>query len=296
MNDYNPNKYWLAIENRCAPNKEIALKIKQLKLGIEGERLFYESFLQDKEILYLHNAYYNTYNPLEIDYLIVNNYNVYLFEIKNYTGDYYAKDHAMRTATEFEIPNPYSQLIKQKNEIKRLLSSKQIHYDLKAYIVYTNPTFTLHGDLPNRSTYLPPTELHKISSFFGPSSEKDFKVYHFLKAQQIDYFSHYQPTRPYKFNELQPGLKCIHCGTLDPIIYKSRYRNFTCKFCCKKFDINEAILSSLKDLYHITGKPFTFKQAQYWCKDILEWKLRHICKRHFDYSGTNLLNFKLKGS
>jgi len=80
----------------------------------------------------------------QLDSLLIAQQIIYLFEVKNYEGDYYIKDDQWYSSfSGKEIKDPLLQLKRSESLLRKLLESIQSNFLIKSYFVFLNPEFTL---------------------------------------------------------------------------------------------------------------------------------------------------------
>ncbi|MCG3411668.1 NERD domain-containing protein [Staphylococcus massiliensis] len=280
------NAYWLAIDGRCDVDSKTASKIKNIKVGLEGESLFEKHLKAVDRIVYGRNLYFNQMHPLEIDFLVINGKQAMIFEVKHYSGDYKYDGDALESAKGFRFAAPHVQLLKQVNELKMVLKRAGLSMSVSAYVVYTNPTFTLSGGIPHRGFTLLPTELHKIPTLFPQRfTSKDQIILDKIRTQQIDLTHRLNFEKPYGLDQARTGLRCSCCkeiGFIEPVPHKKTVR---CTRCGSNFIKRDVYYEHLKELYCIKNDGFTLKEAMAWCEGASFNTVRRISNDFFIYKG-----------
>src|SRR5690625_2241914 len=127
---------------------ENELRMNQLESGYTGEKIFNE-MLQD----HLTNHHIPLFdlllksdgNIFQVDCLIISNDTIYLYEVKNYQGNYYVQDdqwYILRTRT--EIRNPFLQLNRSEYMLKKLIRKYSSRFTVKPFLIFVNPSFQLY--------------------------------------------------------------------------------------------------------------------------------------------------------
>ncbi|WP_308314875.1 nuclease-related domain-containing protein [Bacillus sp. T33-2] len=117
-----------------------------LKKGFEGEVMF-DSFTQKlqcdciiiNDLLIQINS-----TTFQVDTLLMLPDTIYLFEVKNYEGDYYYESDRINKKPKFEISNPLTQLSRCESLLRQLLNSLDYKINIDASVVFINPQFTLY--------------------------------------------------------------------------------------------------------------------------------------------------------
>lgn len=133
-----------------------------LKKGYEGEVLF--DVLTEKlqcECFILNDLLLNINNTtVQIDTLIITSGKIYLFEVKNYEGDYYYESDKLFKITKSEIINPLYQLSRSSYLLHQLLLNLGFNFQIDASVVFINPNFTLY-QAPLDKPFIFPTQLNQ---------------------------------------------------------------------------------------------------------------------------------------
>jgi len=118
-----------------------------LEKGYEGELAFdrYLETLSDDWLIVndLFLRYNNT--SFQIDSLLISHEMIYLFEIKNFEGDFYFEGDHWYTLSKREISNPMLQLEKNLSLLRRLLLDWGYNYHFSENLVFVNPEFFLYN-------------------------------------------------------------------------------------------------------------------------------------------------------
>lgn len=162
--------YNKAIFGRIDANQDTQEIYRQIQ-GEEGEQIVQQMLDKELKLNYVHNIELNIKNQIQLDFLIVDDDKMINLEVKHYKGDYYIIDNQMKNSYGNIFQIPFSQMKRAEYELELIKSHLNIKRDIISYLVFTNPTFTLHSDIPNRKQVLLPTELHKIPRLFN-----NFKV------------------------------------------------------------------------------------------------------------------------
>ena len=119
--------------------------------GFAGEKKFdewMEEFLNE-EWLVLNDLLLERKNSVfQIDSLLITAEKIYLFEIKNYEGDYYIEADRWYTLAGKEILNPISQLDRCESLFRSLLHHLGNSYVIESYVVFINNHFSLYEAPP----------------------------------------------------------------------------------------------------------------------------------------------------
>jgi hypothetical protein len=123
---------------------------ENLVKGYEGEKRF-DNWLKGSESdgLLLSDLLFETNNTFfQIDSLYFTPHTIYLFEVKNYTGDFFVEGEKWYSSSRLEIKNPLFQLKRNESLFRRLLQENKFTFSVEAYVVFVNPEFHLYQAPP----------------------------------------------------------------------------------------------------------------------------------------------------
>lgn len=278
------NAYYMALEGRI--DKDYVRKdLLNFLKGIEGESKIESILNQVKNLCYDYNLELDLQNRIQIDFLVVDDKNIINLEVKNYSGDYFIHNSQMRNEYGNAFNLPFHQINRTEYELEHIKSHLQIDREIKSYLIFTNPTFTLHTNIPHREKVLLPTELHKLpKKFQNYKIEENRKLLNKIITMKKD-FSQVYPNTLVPFNDIKPGLRCQHCRKIGHIFLENRKRHGYCMHCTYQTTRQELYLHNLRELYVLKRKPFTINDAQRWCDNGNKDTIRLICRKHFKNEG-----------
>src|SRR5699024_2056304 len=109
----------------------------KLLKGYEGEKQFSNLL---KEQLHHNNLQLNNHRTVfQLDTLLIFNQTVYLYEVKNYQGEFQLeKDYLHCYTTGKNYRNPQHQLKRSELMLTDLLSNMDMHFQVKSYLIFIN--------------------------------------------------------------------------------------------------------------------------------------------------------------
>lgn len=247
-----------------------------LQKGFSGEQLFDQlttqlsdhCFVMSDLLLqpYLSNAF-------QIDSLILTGKALYLYEIKNYSGEYYYGEDMLLKDRNFKVSNPLLQVQNTKNKLTIFL--KELHYDIeiKAYATYVHPEFTLFN-APKHESILLPTQLKK---HFTAIENQNTPLTAIHKKMAADFAAHQITQSPfandipdYSFDDLRKGLSCEKCRSLDLELQRIKYH---CRACSYENAINAALLASINEYHRLfPNDNLSTARLYIWCAEAISKK------------------------
>lgn len=145
--------------------------VLNLKKGYEGEKRFddliAEHFMDGVTVLTDLLVSVNG-STAQIDALIVLEDIFYLYEVKNYEGEYQKLPGQFRKLSGQEFICPSLQLLRTKKVLQQILSQWNEMYEIRPYVLFVNPGFTLF-DAKISDPFILPTQ---ISKHLGQLSKK----------------------------------------------------------------------------------------------------------------------------
>ncbi|MET3697195.1 nuclease-like protein [Bacillus oleivorans] len=152
-----------------------------LKKGYEGEVMF--DFLTEKlqcDCLILNDLLLQQNNTtFQIDSLIITSETIYVFEVKNFEGDYYYESDRLYRNPNSEITNPLTQLTRSESLLRQLLKSLGFNITIKASVVFINPEFTLY-QAPLNKPFIFPTQINRFLNKLNLIPSKLIKKQHMI--------------------------------------------------------------------------------------------------------------------
>lgn len=150
----------------------------------------------------------------QFDMLLIFQQTLYLFEIKNYQGEFQIEnDHLHCYTTNKNYRNPKHQLKRSELMLKDLLSGMGAHFQMKAYVVFMNPQFTLFQATRDQPIILPTQVVDFVQSLNhipGVISKKHQQLANKLNNMHINN-SPYTRYPTYTFDQMRKGIFCKKC-------------------------------------------------------------------------------------
>ncbi|WP_422392315.1 nuclease-related domain-containing protein [Niallia oryzisoli] len=89
---------------------------------------------------------------------------MYLFEVKNFAGDFYIEKDTWYSKSGNEIQNPFDQLKPCESLYRRLVHDLGLGstFSIEAYLIFIHPEFTLY-QTPLHLPAIFPTQLNRLS-------------------------------------------------------------------------------------------------------------------------------------
>lgn len=242
-----------------------------LEKGYKGELLF-DSWLERKlfnERLILNDLLLESNNTVfQIDSLVITSETTFLFEVKNFEGDFHLEADRFYTHLKKEISNPLLQLERSESLLRRLFQEHGFNPAIKAYVVFVNPEFFLYRT-PLNLPIIFPTQLNRFLSNMNTKSsfmkEGHSKLAEKLVAIQKDE-SPYKRLPRFSYEQLEKGVICKFCYSF---IFERNGSKVICHKCGKTENMNEAILRTVEEyMLLFPNRRITSRDIYEWCKGI----------------------------
>lgn len=140
--------YFNAVNNRIEQNETTREIYRQMK-GAEGEKIVKAILDKEHTLSYEYNVQLYIKNKIQIDFLVVDDDKIFNLEVKHYKGDYYIDDNQIKNNYGNIFPTPFQQIKRTEFELEFVKAKLNIKRNIESYLIFTNPTFTLHSEIPN---------------------------------------------------------------------------------------------------------------------------------------------------
>ncbi|WP_084309336.1 nuclease-related domain-containing protein [Alkalihalobacterium bogoriense] len=261
-----------------------------LEKGLAGEKLFdsiTEGILCDclilNDLLFKHN---NT--TFQIDSLIVFQDCIYMFEVKNFEGDYFYESERFYKTSNSEVNNPLNQLMRSESLFRQLLQSLRVTIPLHAYVVFINPDFTLY-QAPLNKPFLFPTQLNRFIKKLNMVPSKLNKKHKILADQLISLhiqdFS-FSSLPSYEYDQLRKGIPCPKCKSFATT---SVGRLSVCNACRFEETFEAAVMRNVHEFKLLfPTKKITTNIIHDWCNLVNSKKrINRILEKNLKIVGTH---------
>ncbi|WP_332634931.1 nuclease-related domain-containing protein [Halalkalibacter flavus] len=256
-----------------------------LDKGYQGEQKF-DKWLEplSPDRLILNDLLLECNNSLfQIDSLLITSNTIYLFEVKNYEGDFFIDADRWYSSSKIEIKNPLLQLSRNESLLRRMLQEFVFHLPIESYLIFVNPEFLLY----QASLKLPiifPAQLNRFLAKLKKSPSK-INASHSKFAEQL--ISNHIEESPfnrlpdYEFDELEKGMSCLVCQTFYPSFPYKKY--LICNSCSFREDYQTAVLRNVEEFKTLfPNSKITTNTIHEWCGSIMSKRtIRNILLKSF---------------
>jgi len=224
----------------------------------------------------------------QIDSLLISQKTIYLFEVKNFAGDYYIEKDAWYNKSGIEIKNPFDQLKRNESLLRRLLHDFSLNSTItvEPYLIFINPEFTLY----QTTLHLPaifPTQLNRFIDKLKTKSKssKLNRTHQQLAEQPVSLHLTKPPIShipEYKYDQPKKGIICGSCCSYVSKIIENKVVYHVCGY---RESADSTILRSVEEFVLL------FPDRKIMTNDIFEWcqiikskkTIRRVLKKNFHY-------------
>lgn len=276
------------LNNRMELTEKEKIYYSNLEKGLIGERMFDEWLEQlPSNFLVINDLLFECNNTLfQIDSLVISHETIFLFEVKNYAGDFIVDNDKWHKLSGSEINNPIHQLKRTKTLLRKLLQQHGLNPTIEIYVVFINPEFYLYQapiDLP----IIFPTQIKrfidKVKLKQVKLKDNDLKLAkQLVSMNSVD--SPYKRIHTYSYEQLKKGITCISCHSLNT--YYTDHM-VVCKDCAQIEIVKTAILRSVAEFQTLFPEiSITTKSVYEWCKIINSKKtIRRVLSQNLKQIG-----------
>lgn len=265
-----------------------------LKKGYEGELMF-DALTENLQCdcLILNDLLLKMNHTLfQIDTIIIFPEKIYLFEVKNFEGDFYYDGDRIYMKSKTEISNPLIQLNRGESLFRRLLHYHGFNIEIDASVVFINPEFTLY-QTPLNKPFILPTQLNRYLKRLNTISSK-LNDRHTMLAEQLVSLhildTPYNQLPSYDYGQLQKGITCAKCNSFSISVNRT---HSVCMKCGFEEVAANAIMRSVEEFRLLfPNQKITTNVIHDWCKLINSKKRIHrLLEKNYKMVGTNRWSF-----
>ena len=237
------------LDSLWALSKDNQNYLSNLRKGYEGE-IYVDSLFNQLNCphIYLPDRLLKTNRKtFQLDSILITGKGVYLYEIKNYKGEYIFEDHAIKHyVTGKTIFKPSTQLETAETYFKIFLEEYRFNFPVYTNVLFINPEFTLYQMSPRQNIVMPSMmnkhlkELNKIKTPLNASHKRLGQV---LNERHITE-NVYADIPEYTYESLPKGPTCLKCQSFKMKIVE---RSTLCEECGFKEKNTCVILRKIKE-------------------------------------------------
>jgi hypothetical protein len=283
------------LDARMELTEKEKINLHNLTKGHEGEVIFdrltekleCQSYLLNDLLLDLNGS------KFQIDTLMITQDPLYLFDVKNYEGDYlYENGRFYSLPVKKEIKNPLLQLERCSSLLRQLLQSLGFHITVEAYVIFINPRFHLYQSPLNKPIIYPnqlPDFISKLNRKSSTLSGRHKNLAEQLVSMhQVD--SPYERLPKYNYKSFKKGNSCGLCHSFKVSICD---RHLHCEVCGHKEGIDSAVLRGVEEIRLLfPNEKLTTNLVFEWCGGVISKQtIGRILRQNFCAQGIKKYTF-----
>lgn len=261
-----------------------------LKKGYEGEVIFDTVIKKlQSECLILNDLLLGVNSTtFQIDSLVIMHDKIYLYEVKNFEGDYFYESDKLYKKPKFEIVNPLDQLSRTESLLRQLLSNLKFQIQIESLVVFINPNFTLYQAPLDKPILFSGQIKRYLSNLNGIPSKLTVKhnkiAEQLLALHKTD--TPFKQIPPYDYEKLRKGIICSKCQSFFLSVLK---RKCVCHNCGQVESVSDAVLrSTLEFKILFPNEKITTNIIHDWCQIVpSKERIRKILKSNFKIVGVH---------
>ncbi|MFT4416529.1 nuclease-related domain-containing protein [Fredinandcohnia humi] len=274
-----------SLSGRKKLDEKLENQLSSLEKGFKGELLF-DQWLENinSDCVILNDLLLEQKNTqFQIDSLLVTQSQIYLFEVKNFEGDYYLDGDRWCTSSGIEIKSPQLQLTRSEALFRQLLHSIGFNNPIQTYLIFVNPEFYLY-QTPLGIPIIFPTQINRFIINLYSKSSKLSASHHKLAQKLVSLHkqeSPYMRIPNYSFEELKKGILCGYgCGEF---MVNQTQNLLVCKKCGSQEKNESAIIRTVEEFKLLfPDQNVTTKNIFEWSNEIITKKtLQRILSKHY---------------
>ncbi|EKN71052.1 NERD domain-containing protein [Neobacillus bataviensis LMG 21833] len=265
-----------------------------LKKGYEGELMF-DALTENLqcECLILNDLLFKVNNTtFQIDSLIIISEKLYLYEVKNFEGDYFyvidPEADRLYKRPKKEYTNPLHQLNRCESLLRQLLHNIGFTLPIEAQVVFINPGFTLY-QAPLDKPFIFPTQVNSYLKKFDMRSSRLTGKHKMLADKLISLHIEENPytTLPqYNYEGLRKGITCELCRSFSISV---QGKKCVCGDCGHDELVTSAVLRSVNELKLLFPEMRITSNLIYdWCRVVDSKRtIRKILEKNYKKVGVH---------
>lgn len=233
----------------------------------------------------------------QIDSLLILSEAIYLFEVKNFEGDYYYESDRLYKKPKSEITNPLNQLYRCESLLRQLLQNLGYNISIIASVVFINPEFTLY-QAPLNKPLIFPTQINRYLENLNSIPSKLNKKHKILADQLISRHikdSPFKQIPTYNYDQLHKGITCLICNSFS---MSTIGKICVCNKCGYKELISAAVMRSVMEFKLLfPNQKMTTKAIHEWCQVVESKKsIKSILEKNFKIIENNRWSYFIEKS
>ncbi|OCA91401.1 nuclease [Bacillus sp. FJAT-27225] len=237
-----------SLDRRMDLEEAVKQQYSNLKKGYEGELLFdARTELLTSDCIILNDLLLQINGKtFQIDTLIIFPNEIFIFEVKNFEGEFFYADGKLFKKPQAEVADPLLQLSRTETSLRQLLKSIGFNVQVEGSVVFINPEFTLYNAPLDKPIILPTY----LNPYFKKLNTKTGKLrgYHTLLADKLISMhlenSPFEQLPAYEIEHVRPGMLCQRCDSFDVYV---EGKKLNCKNCSHTEKVEEAVMRHVEE-------------------------------------------------
>ncbi|MFD1739161.1 nuclease-related domain-containing protein [Bacillus salitolerans] len=261
-----------------------------LNKGYEGEVMFDRLTQNLKcECLIMNDLLLKTGNTMfQIDSFIITSDSIYLFEVKNYDGDYYYESDRLYKSPKSEILNPLIQLDRTESLLRQLLQDLGYKGSIHASVVFINPEFTLYQS-PLNKPFIFRSQINRYLNELDATTSKLNQKHKVLAEKLLSLHiidSPYKQLPSYEYEMVKKGITCVACQSFSVVV---KGHNCVCQNCDFIELVEDAVMRSVKEFKLLFPQiKITTNVIHDWCEIVVsKTRIQRILEKNMKKMGDN---------
>ncbi|NMD70711.1 NERD domain-containing protein [Bacillus sp. DNRA2] len=261
-------KYMRSLNTRSKLTDKERLYYSNLEKGYAGELTFDQLLLKNLSLncLILNDLLLEANNTeFQNDTFLISQNTLYLFDVKNFEGDFFIEDNKWYTFPKNDRKNPMLQLERSETAIRQLIRELGFKITVKPYLIFVNPEFHLYHSTPNLPI-IHPTQLNRFINKLNKTPSSLHEMHYDLAEQLI---SLHQPVSKnmkipaFSYQTIDKGMMCGRCFSLETVVIENK---FICRKCGCIEVVDNAVLRNVEELRFLFPElRITTKLVHEWC-------------------------------
>lgn len=222
-----------------------------LKKGFEGEELF-DKLIDEhlgKEVIVIKDRLISCNgSTAQIDALIATGNTFYLYEVKNYEGEYMQLSGQFRRLKGQEFICPSIQLSRTEKVLQQLLNQWTESPEIRSFVIFVNPAFTLY-DAKISNPFILPAQIkghfEKLKNGQTQPSKSIMRIVNKLQHESTSGDKYRGTPQHYAYDEMRKGLLCSDCYSFN---LKLSQRQAVCRDCGRKWKNDTLLLNHIDEV------------------------------------------------
>ncbi|MGM0846308.1 MAG: nuclease-related domain-containing protein [Bacillota bacterium] len=255
-----------AVSFRKSMSREEEKYFFSLEKGFYGEQQFdacLEPVLNDR-ILLPDMQFMKNSNFAQIDTILLTSQLTYLFEVKNFEGDFILEGDNLNRIDGTDFKNPLLQMKRNEPLIRNMLQSLGYNIPIVSLAVFVNPHFHLYNaprDLPIIYSTQLPRFIEKLHQKPSKLNRTHIDLARKLVSRTLAE-NPYERLPDFNYDELRKGIVCPSCGNF----YHYYSVILKCAHCNGYEESLTAVLRNLEEFRLLfPQRKLTVSQAYDWC-------------------------------